>query len=274
MPVVLKNFGLTLLLVLTLSAAKPQKIVSQFIGGDALLLELLEGQHERLVGLSALARSQEFSPVYDRIPQGVALIGGELESLLALGPDLVVAASYTRKEWLAKLKVSGINHLVLKDFSSVTDIFANISKIAAAIGEVKAGQKLIAAMKVRLAKLKGCALAGKSVLNYSEDGIFLGSGTIFNDLLQRANINNLAAKVGIAGWQKMTPERLGLLKADYLLVAGDPERAKRLRKKLGRDPLWKHMPAVIHGRIIAIPSRDFSAVSHHSLSFIEGVCRG
>ena len=255
------------------SATKPQRIASRFIGGDVILLELLKDQSKRIVALSTLAKDKRYSPVYDKIPSHIKPVGNELESLLKLKPDLVIAASYTRKEWLNQLEKVDTPRLILEDFKSLEDISSNIKKIAEAVGESKRGNDLVKQMYRRVQSIEQCKISKKKVLNYSPDQVFLGTGTIYDDLLSKKGISNLAKEIGINGWGKITAEKLATLRPDFVIAAGDSSDYDRKLNELRSNPMWKRMPAVKNGRLLLVPSRYLSAVSHHAVEFLELICR-
>src|SRR4051812_26256730 len=83
-------------------AAAPVRIASCSLASDETLLALLGPGTPRLVAVSSLATDRRYSNIAGEIPKSLTgRCGTELESLLALKPDLAVLASYNRPELLA-----------------------------------------------------------------------------------------------------------------------------------------------------------------------------
>ena len=113
-------FILLLLSALPLLAARPQRVVSQSVGTDELLLALADpGQ---IAALSHISHEAEFSPVADEAKRCPALKDSDAESVLRFRPDLVLAASYTRPETLALLKRAVVRLVVLDRFDTLEDV--------------------------------------------------------------------------------------------------------------------------------------------------------
>ncbi|NRA65441.1 MAG: ABC transporter substrate-binding protein [Pseudobacteriovorax sp.] len=253
--------------------SKPKRIVSTFVGADAILVELLKNQHQRLLALSPLSKDARYSPIYDQIPNGIGDFGSELENLLVKKPDLIIAASYTRAAWLKMLEVAGVPYIVLKDFRNLDDIQNNIALIAGAIHEKEAGNRLIASIKSRLEGLKACPLSGKTVVNYSDEGVFMGGNTLFDDLMSRVGLINLASKLGLKGWSRLSDEAYVSLKPQIIVgLDKDGRTESSLRKKLSSHQLWG--PVINRKGVVVrlVPGRFLSSVSHHSLTALEMLC--
>ncbi len=259
--------------ILAKADKKPQRIVTTFVGADVIVYELLRGEPERLLAVSPLGLDKAYSPIYNELSQNVKTFGWELESLLLLKPDLVIAAKYTRAEWLAMLGQAKVNTLKLENFSSLADIKENILKIGQAIQRLPQAQAIVAVMDKKLLSLqKNCPLKGKKILNYNPEGTLFGKGTTFDDLFTHVGVRNLAGELGIKGWSQVPREQLASMMPDYVVATGEESHRIKLLGKLRSSLGWKQLPAIKRGQLILIPGRFLSSVTHWSLRALEIAC--
>ncbi len=255
-----------------LSQKKRMKVVSAFVGADEIVLELLKDEPQRILALSPLARDARYSSIAEEAKRW-PVFGEELESLIKLKPDLVIAARYTRLEWLRMLQQAKIESFVLGNFSSLEDIMGNILIIGQLVAKEEAAQAVVARMRAQLGQLaKSCPLRGKKVLNYNAEAQLLGQGTTFNDMMQRLGAENIGSSLGVKGWAVVSQEKLLTTKADYIVVAGEIQEKKKILAKLSGEMPWKHLDAVKQGRMILIPAAQLSSVSQHVLQAMETAC--
>ena len=117
---------------LPLGAAHPQRVVSQTVGTDELLLALADpGQ---VAALSHISHDGHFSPVAAEAKRFPALRDSDAESVLRFRPDLVLAASFTRPETLALLRRAGVRLVVLDRFESLEDVYASLRSLGRELG--------------------------------------------------------------------------------------------------------------------------------------------
>jgi iron complex transport system substrate-binding protein len=274
--------SLLLVLVCCLGAgpAGPQRIASGSLASDEVLIEILRqrGEMSRLVAVSLFADDPRYSNVADEVPKTLkGRVGGELESLLALRPDLAILASYNKPEILARLEDAKVPVLRLTEFRSLGDIEANITAIGKATATENDAEKVRAAFHSERQRLR--ALGSKlkrrpKVLDFAEDGVVSGSGTLFDALVREAGGTNLAADQGLKDWPKLSTEALAILRPDVIVTTGDPARQAEYLATMRRLPGWKEMPAVKAGKILVIPGRELSAVSPHVLKALRKLQAG
>src|SRR5512145_1782641 len=98
-------------------AGTPQRVVSQTVGTDDLLLALAApGQ---IAALSHLARDARYSPSHLEARKYPCLTNGEAEDILRHRPDLVLVASYTQAEILNLLRRAKVNLLVIERYETL-----------------------------------------------------------------------------------------------------------------------------------------------------------
>lgn len=257
-----------LLFAASLLAARPQRVVSQAVGTDELLLALADpGQ---IAALSHISHDAEFSPVAAEAKRFPAIKDSDAESVLRFRPDLVLAASFTRPETLALLRRAGVRLVVLDRFDTLEDVYASLRILGRELGQEARAEALIARCRSRVealaARLKG--VRPVRVLTAGAYPFTSGSGTTFQDFCEHAGAVNVAAEAGLKGHAPTPSERLLTWNVEVLVVSGGDARAR-----LGEIPHYRVLPAFKAGRLVAIPGPLMSSVSHHRIEAYETLAR-
>ena len=109
-----------------------QRIASLNAVADHLLLHLVEPERVVLVtGHSATAHPDAFR--FGGRP--TAATSAEIEEVLALQPDLVVASIFTDEAWLARLREAGVAVFDLGDMRGASTTLANIDALGALLDQ-------------------------------------------------------------------------------------------------------------------------------------------
>jgi iron complex transport system substrate-binding protein len=265
----LRLLSFLLMLALPLLAMHPQRVVSQSVGTDELLLALADpGQ---IAALSHISHDAEFSPVAEEAKRFPAIQDSDAESVLRFRPDLVLAASYTRPETLALLKRAGVRMVVLDRFDTLEDVYASTRILGRELGQETRAEALIAQCRSRVdalaARLKG--VKSVRVLCAGVYPFTSGLGTTFQDLCDHAGAINVAAEAGLKGHAPTPSERLLVWKVEVLVASGDGN----IRARLEQIPHYRALPAFKAGRVVIIPGRMMSSVSHHRIDTYEALAR-
>jgi iron complex transport system substrate-binding protein len=254
---------------------EPQRIVSQTLGTDEILLDVCPP--ERVVALSNLAEDGDYSNVVEearRIP-GRTTEGPE--QILQFKPDLIFVASYSRAETVELLKTSKAPVFRFANFDSIEDIKSNIRTVGYATGMDDAAEKLVGKMDDALAAVRARIPQRASpmrVMSYDKLGYTAGSNTIFDEVVRAAGAVNVCAEKGIKGFAKINSEKILEWQPDFLIMGANRGKEKSVRDRLLEDPAVANSKAGQAGRIIVIDNRHFLTVSHHVVSFVEDLANG
>ncbi len=195
------------------AASKPERIVSLGLCTDQLLLLLAD--RAQIASLSVWAVDRNMSYLADEVGD-IPLNRAAVEEVLQFEPDLVVASDFVAWDTVRMLRQLGVDVRQLPVATSVAQIYAQLEEFGDWTGNPQRARETIADMRSRLERVRQ-AHAGrprKSVIVYSPNGFTIGAGTLENDMFDRAGYRNLAAEMGIRGFQPISLERL---------VAADPE---------------------------------------------------
>ena len=127
-----------------------------------------------------------------------------IEKVISLDPDLVIASALWTEDIQAKFAEAGIEVLVLEDSAKVENVYAMITTVATNLGKEEEAAALVDSMKADLTEIADAVngLEAKSVyyvVGYGESGDYTATGdTFIGDMLTLAGGDNIAKDV--SGW--------------------------------------------------------------------------
>lgn len=249
---------------ITTISKSPQRIVSQTLVTDEILLAICPP--ERIAALSSLATDSHYSNVVE-IAQKLGRTVHNLEQLLALQPDLVLAARYNRAELLTLLHQVQIPAIQLTHFNQLQDIQENIRLVGNAIGEEAQANTLIHQMNTQLAAIQAQIPKGQTprVMSYSLEGFTAGQDTSFDAMMRAIGAINLSAEHGIRGVANISSEQLIEWQPDFIVVGAALEQFATVSQQFQAQPLFH----ALHGKLILLEQRHLLTASHHIMVAIE-----
>jgi iron complex transport system substrate-binding protein len=204
----------------------PQRVVSLLISADELLWQLGPQAQAKVVGVSYFADDPRYSGVVGQWPDRVKRLRVQSEAIVALDPDLVVAASYTAAEVIAVLKKAQIPTLILQNFNGFDDLKEHIRLISETLHLSHLAGPMLTKLESRLQDLKKMAsTSSPRVLSWS-DGMVAGQHTSFHQVTAWIGLTNVAAQGGVRGYKRVTLEQIILWDPDWLVVACQTEKQK------------------------------------------------
>jgi iron complex transport system substrate-binding protein len=231
--------------------AKPQRVVSLNLCADELALRLADpGVVKSVTWLSQDSRSANMAAMAAALPAN----DGHAEEALAYHPDLVLVGPFADPASIALLKEVGAPVVEVGAPQTLDGVRRQIRDLAATLGEPRRGEALIADMEARLAsvavdpsqpRLKAVVLR--------PNGFTVGPGSLVDEILTRAGLDNLAARHDIAADQQVPLEVVALLGADVLILDRDKQSAPSLA-----DAALDHPAIAALARrmtIVSLPSR-------------------
>lgn len=179
-------------LALPASAEPARRIVSLNLCIDPIVLDLVE--RDRIQGLSWVSSDPNVSPIVDRI-DGIRLVRGTAEEVLALEPDLVLAGAYTTPATVDLLRRLGQRVEVIPMATSIEDIRTVIRAVAAAVGEPGRGEAMVSDFDRRLEAAKPTATRRPEAIVYEANSIVSPRGSMESAALEAAGFENAAERM-------------------------------------------------------------------------------
>jgi iron complex transport system substrate-binding protein len=252
--------------------APPRRIVSIALSSDELLLELVSP--ERLAGLTYLVDDPTTTPSHALVPRSAARVTEENpEALLALTPDLVVTAGYTRAEPIVLLDRARVPVIGIGTLSGLDDVLRAIATLGEAVGEIDRADTLARSLRERMQAVRDRPgpLHRQRVLLW-EGGFTYGAGTMPDDLVRRAGGVDAAAIAGLRGPVPITEEGAIAMDPDVVVVPTE-DTSPRWRdvSLVGDAAVWRAVRAVRDGRVYGVPRAWIGSVSHHAVRALEAL---
>ncbi len=201
-----------------LLAAELPRVASINLCTDQLLLRVADP--DQIESLSWLASDPADSMLADEArayPQNF----GSAEEVLALRPDVVLGGQFTSAFTKTMLEDLGFRVVTVAPANSVAEIGRNLRVVGEAIGREDRAEALIVAMRARVARIereRGTRHVPGIVVR--PGGFTVGSGTLADDLMRLAGVDNIAARRGLDIWGSLSVESLLTSRPRLLIVSG------------------------------------------------------
>ena len=221
------------------TTAPPKRIVSINLCTDQLLVDLVP--KDRIAGLSRLAADPVLSAVAGRI-DGIRLLRGQAEEVLALRPDVVLTTSYSTPEVVALLRRLGVRVELIDMATDLDGIRQSIRKVAGIAGVKDRGEKIIDDFDRRIRLAAPRTPYRPTALAYQINSLTSGPGGLIDAALGAAGFRNVAANRPLGPAGRLPLETFISHPPDLVVLAHDPAifrtvMADNLRHRAFRDLL-------------------------------------
>lgn len=256
---------------------KPQRIVSLNVSADEILLDLLDGETQRLAALSRLADDEGICGAGEKVKQVQGRAEStNLEAVLSYQPDLVIIPDYSM-EPVRGLRSAGMKVYVCHTPNDMQAILQYIREIGAAVGEEEKGRQMAEGLQKKLDDIREKALkaaGGKQqkVLALSFTGPLGMKGT-FSDVCHYAGVRNALEGVDIPYQSNLSEEKMLELNPDLILTPswdyskkGDPDD---FRRRILENPTYKDMNAVKNKQVFKIHDNYLYSTSQYIVKAVE-----
>ena len=195
------------------AADRPERIVSIGLCTDQLLLMLAE--RNQIASVSLWAKDENMSYMIDEVGD-IPLNNSSIEEIIQYQPDLVVASKFAAWDTAKFLRQLGYPVKQIPLARSVDEIYSLLRQFGEWTGNPERAESMIRQMQAELTDIQQryADKPKKTVIVYSPNGFTIGANTLEDDLFTQAGYINLAAEMGIEGFQAISLETL---------IAADPD---------------------------------------------------
>ena len=269
--------GLMLLLCTCLAVAEdrvhqtpPLRVVSLNLCTDELLLLL--AQPQQIASVTWLVKDPTlswFAGQAAHVPENRGLA----EEILLHQPDLVLAGEFTTPATVALLQRVAVPLLRLPLATNLAAIEAQITQVAAALGQRERGEQVITNMRERLASLPSLpdtTHGGRSSLTaalFQPNGLTATADTLIHDAMQMAGLENLAVNRNLPIYAQLPLETLLFEQPDLLVMNNYEQKMPSLAQELMRHPALAH--AFTPARTVVVPSQAWSCGTPNFVEAVE-----
>ncbi|MFP8954965.1 PGF-CTERM-anchored ABC transporter substrate-binding protein [Natrialbaceae archaeon A-arb3/5] len=194
---------------------EPDEVVALYPGDAQLAFEI--GAEDRVVGMP-------IGPFTDSLDAGDRTditeddgVTPVAEEIVALDPDVVIAANIADEDLVSQLEDAGITVYVHETATSIDDVRENVEATGELTGECDGAEDAVAWMDERLDVVETALEDADEPLAYyvsDDEGTTPGTETFQHEILTAAGLENVAERAGIEGWQEISAE---------VVVAEDPD---------------------------------------------------
>jgi iron complex transport system substrate-binding protein len=189
---------------------------------------------------------------------------GTAEELLEFSPDVVFAGTYTSPFARAMLRRLGYRVVELTPEESVLDIERNVRLVAALVGQIARGERLIAAMHDDVHDIEANRPARPlATVIVRPGGFTVGAGSLSHELLGLAGLRNVAAEQGLDRWGSLSMEALLRSAPELIVLTGYRSTQPSLANAVLQHPALRQLGAA--QRTVTVPSALWSCGLPRSL---------
>ena len=192
------------------------RIVSMNPCVDTILMEVADPN--QIAAISHYSQDPRATSVPLKWAMRYPVVSGAAEDVIAAEPDLVIAGPHVSIQTIAALKRLGISLMQVAVPQTVAQSQAQISDIAARVGQRQRGIKLNARIDAAMASARWNAPL-VSALIWQGSGLVPGKGTLADELLTRTGFGNLSSSLGLKQWDILPLEGL-LSQPPAIVLAG------------------------------------------------------
>ncbi len=250
----------------------PRRLVSQSWSTDEFLYSVVPPQ--RVVGVSESADRESLSNIYalaQRYRPGVAL---DPERVLRLEPDLVFTPAAARSDLPGLLRAAGLPvYRMDTAFETLASIEAHIRLVGYLTGEdARAASEAcrFRAVVRRAARRKPVGARPPRVMGFG--GIYsYGSKTLFNDILRVLGAENVAARHGFVGYDRVTDEHIIRWDPEWIVAGADRGRVEQVRARLLANPAITVTAAGRRRQVVVFENHVFLPLSPFTAQLIDAL---
>lgn len=247
-----------------------QRVVSLSPANTEILFFI--GAGKQLVGRETFSDFPEEASRIQDIGDGMG--GINLEAILAVEPDLILAGDLTPAEQVASLENVGLKVFVIPNPTNFSDLFNIIGMAATLTGHEKEAKALILELEARLSAIQEMVskTQEKPLVFYEIDGTdpsapwTAGPGSFIDMMITEAGGQNVGGSLK-SEWAQISIEELILQDPDLILL-GDTVWGGVTPESVALRPGWSSLSAIQNGRVYAF---DDNLASRPGPRLIDGL---
>jgi iron complex transport system substrate-binding protein len=254
-------------------AQAPRRIVSQDAHADEYLYAVAAPAH--IAGVSSSAYDPRVSNVIELVERYRPLVTSDTEAVVRLDPDLVLAPVSARADVTTLLRHANLPvYRVYGMFETLASIQEHIRLVGYLTGEdARAAEELRRFTKVvsRAAARKPPS-ARPQVLGLG-GAYSYGSRTLFADILRVLGAENVAARHGLIGYDRITDEHIAHWDPEWIVAGADRGTVAESRARLVARPAIAASRAARQGRVLVFENHVFLPLSPFTANLVDALSR-
>ena len=237
--------------------AEAKRIVSLTSAYEPILLEMVGPS--RLAAVSFLSKTKGYGPNYELAKSvKVSLYSYEVEKIVYLHPDLVLAPEYTNRDVLDGLEHMGIPVVIVSSPKRVQETIELVERLGVVVGAEHKARDMTAKMQQDIEEVKALSAEtkGQVVISMSSMDGYAGTDSLFDDMTRVMGLVNGPSHLSYAPRTAFTEERIIEMDPNVILIPVY-DKSEMAWQTLYRDnPSLKTVRAVREGRVVTMPASD------------------
>lgn len=174
-----------------------------------------------------------------------------IEAVLALNPDLVLASASMNGDAIAKLRELNVN-VYASEPKTYDEVIAKIEEIGRIVNENEEAAKVAGHMREVREKVETAVQDAEKKRVYLEfsPGYTVGSGEFLDELLTIAGGSNIAG--GQAGWYQVNAEDVIAQNPEVIIYPDFGEEKSSILTAIEERPGWEAIDAVKNGKMVMV----------------------
>lgn len=241
---------------------EPKKIVSVAPNITELIYAL--GKGDELVGRTDYC---DYPEAAKKVQSIGSLTDPNVEKIIELKPDVVIASTHFKEDVAKKLQGLGIKVVVLYDSTNLNGAYNSISTLGKIVNAQSKADDLVSSMKKKIADINEKVKNKKApkvyyVVGFGKDGDFTATGdTFISQMIEMAGGDNIAKDA--SGW-KYSLEKIIENDPEYIVIS----KNYGMKKQFEETPGYKDLSAVKNNKVIEI---DDNLLNRQGPRIAEGV---
>ncbi len=244
-------------------AKAPTRIVSLEYEMDEYIYHIAPA--ERVVGVSAQAYREQVSNVLEHVERHQPAVATNIEAILRLQPDLVLASSRSNGDLIHLMQSAGIPVFRVHTLAtSLDEVAENISLIGYVTGcdDAAAAERTRFAREIEEIRTQCQAHEKPSrVFGVSMVGYTYGDQTLFHDVVRLVGGVNVGAENGLRTYQKVGKETILRWNPEWIFTWSDPGQGARERQNWLADPVVGATEAAQKHQVVVSDGKDHLPLS-------------
>lgn len=223
----------------------PKRVVSINVCTDQLAMLLADAT--QLQSVSYLSRDPFLSVMTERANE-LPVNHGQAEEVFLMKPDLVLAGTFSSRATVGLLRDLGVRVEEFAPARSFEDIKAHMTRMGELLGREQEAAWQIAEMDAALSTIKKPEHK-QTVALYYANSYTAGRGTLIDEAIRLAGLDNIADKAGVRG-SAMLPLEMLVMENPDILVRGSRGRPPALAFENFEHPALRSLEG--HTRMVAL----------------------
>ena len=256
---------------------KPQRVISTSLGYDEILVSLVE--KSRIPGLSKFSYEPKYSNILDVAAQIPNVVAKDVESVISFNPDLVIADSFAKPEFVQQIAAVGIT--VVQDANAETSVGSQkerIRLIAYMVGEEDRGERLVGQIDGRLKFVLDRigqvpeAQKPRVLLLGFQSKWTGGTGTYIDSTVTQAGGINLPSRE-FSGHKKIGDESIVAMNPQIIILDSQEVLENDAQNVFLRNPGLAEVDAIKNGRVYPVTGKYMGNLSHWAVRGVEDIAK-